>query len=167
MADDSLTLVFGALADPTRRAILTRLASGEASVKELGAPLEISGPALTKHLKVLERAGLISRSRRAQQRPCRIEARGLAVADDWIAQYREMWEAQLDRLGEYLATITGKPQPLAEQPAPRPPVRTARVRSPAATTATGRSATPPETATAPRRPSTSRRRPHARKARTS
>lgn len=105
MPDDSLSQVFAALADPTRRAILARLAAGEAPVKELARPFELSAPAITKHLKVLERAGLISRSRKAQLRPCRIEQRGLDAATEWLEQHRAAWEESLDRLGEYLETV--------------------------------------------------------------
>jgi DNA-binding transcriptional ArsR family regulator len=105
---DSLTTVFAALADPTRRAILKRLASGEAPVKDLARPFKMSGPAITKHLKVLERAGLISRSRQAQQRPCRIETHPLKEAGEWIEHYRRMWEERFDRLDEYLKTVTAK-----------------------------------------------------------
>ncbi len=106
MASDQLTTVFAALADPTRRAILARLSSGEAPVKELARPFKMSGPAITKHLKVLERAGLISRSRQAQQRPCRIEARPLKEAASWMEQYRVFWEQSFDRLEDYLKTMT-------------------------------------------------------------
>lgn len=101
-AHDPLSATFAALADPTRRAILARLAAGEASVSELAQPFAISAPAVTKHLKVLERAGLISRSRQAQWRPCKLEAKPLQDASHWIEQYRQMWEARLDRLDDYL-----------------------------------------------------------------
>lgn len=104
MRADHLTTVFSALADPTRRAILARLSRGEAPVKELARPFKLSAPAITKHLKVLERAGLISRSRRAQERPCRLEAERLQEAADWIEPYRQIWEERFDRLGEYLKT---------------------------------------------------------------
>ena len=104
-ATDSLTTVFAALADPTRRAILARLSAGEAPVKELAKPFKMSGPAITKHLKVLERAGLISRGRQAQWRPCRIEARPLQEAASWIEHYRQFWEESFDRLEDYLATL--------------------------------------------------------------
>jgi DNA-binding transcriptional ArsR family regulator len=97
-----VSTIFAALADPTRRAILARLSKGEAPVKDLAEPFSLTGPAITKHLKVLERAGLISRSRDGQQRPCRLEPKALAPAADWIEQYRVMWEERLDRLGEYL-----------------------------------------------------------------
>jgi len=105
---DPLSATFAALADPTRRAILARLAKGEASVGELGAPFAMSGPAVTKHLKVLERAGLISRSRTAQQRPARLEADALRAASDWLAEYRRFWEGQFDRLDLYLKQIQDK-----------------------------------------------------------
>jgi DNA-binding transcriptional ArsR family regulator len=105
---DNLTTVFSALADPTRRAILARLSTGEAPVKELARPFKLSAPAITKHLKVLERAGLISRSRRAQERPCRLEAQPLEEAADWIEHYRQIWEERFDRLDEYLKTVTSK-----------------------------------------------------------
>lgn len=105
MSADSLSAVFAALADPTRRAILARLASGEASVTELAGPFEMTLPAVTKHLKVLERAGLISRGREAQWRPCRLEAQPLQQAADWVGQYRQHWEQRLDRLEAYLKQI--------------------------------------------------------------
>jgi DNA-binding transcriptional ArsR family regulator len=93
-----LDATFSALADPTRRAILARLASGEASVLELAEPFDMSQPAISKHLKVLERAGLISRGRDAQRRPCRLEAQPLAEANEWLAKYREYWEQSFERL---------------------------------------------------------------------
>ncbi|MGC4029918.1 MAG: metalloregulator ArsR/SmtB family transcription factor [Steroidobacteraceae bacterium] len=102
MPSTDLSTLFGALADPTRRAILARLSEGEAAVKDLAEPFDLSGPAITKHLKVLERAGLISRSREGQQRPCRLQPAAFAPAADWIGQYRSMWEAQLERLDCYL-----------------------------------------------------------------
>ena len=102
---DALSTTFAALADPTRRAILARLASGEASVGELARPFAMSGPAVTKHLKVLERAGLISRSRSAQQRPARLEAEKLKAATDWLIEYRRFWTAKFDELDAYLADI--------------------------------------------------------------
>lgn len=98
----SLDSTFSALADPTRRAILARLASGEASVTELAEPFEMSLPAVSKHLKVLERAGLIARGRDAQWRPCRLSAAPLKQAADWIDHYREFWEQSFDRLEDYL-----------------------------------------------------------------
>ncbi|MEH2013302.1 ArsR/SmtB family transcription factor [Nostoc sp.] len=102
MSTDQLSVIFAALADPTRRAILAHLAKGEASVTELAKPFEMSLPAISKHLKVLERAGLITRSREAQWRPCQIEAQPLKDAADWIEQYRQFWEESLDRLDDYL-----------------------------------------------------------------
>jgi DNA-binding transcriptional ArsR family regulator len=102
MSADQLSTTFAALADPTRRAILARLASGETSVTELAKPFEITLPAISKHLKVLERAGLIERGRVAQWRPCRLQAAPLKNASDWIEQYRQFWEQSLDRLGAYL-----------------------------------------------------------------
>ena|SRR5712692_1148349 len=103
-----LNITFAALADPTRRAILGRLASGEASVTELAEPFEMSLPAISKHLKVLERAGLIARSREAQWRPCRLAARPLKDAADWLEHYRGFWEESFDRLEEYLREIKEK-----------------------------------------------------------
>lgn len=105
MDADRLSLTFSALADPTRRAMLARLAQGETSVTELAAPFEMSLPAVSKHLKVLERAGLVSRGRNAQWRPCRLEAEPLRAAADWIEHYRRFWEASFDRLEEYLREI--------------------------------------------------------------
>src|SRR5579864_7015682 len=102
---DQLSETFGALADPTRRAILARLASGEASVTELAAPFEMSMPAISKHLKVLERAGLIARGREAQWRPCRLDAGPLKDVAHWVEHYRRFWEASFDRLDEYLAEL--------------------------------------------------------------
>jgi DNA-binding transcriptional ArsR family regulator len=105
MQTDSLSTTFAALADPTRRAILARLASGEASVTELAEPFQMSMPAVSKHLKVLERAGLIARGREAQWRPCRLEAAPLKDVDHWMQHYRRFWEQSLDRLGDYLQEI--------------------------------------------------------------
>jgi DNA-binding transcriptional ArsR family regulator len=99
---DHLDATFAALADPTRRAILARLASGEASVTELAEPFAMSQPAISKHLKVLERAGLISRGRDAQRRPCRLEATPLAEATEWLERYRQFWEASFQRLDALL-----------------------------------------------------------------
>ncbi len=104
-----LDAVFAALADPTRRAIVAQLANGEVSVKELALPHRMSGPAVTKHLKVLQNAGLIARSKRAQQRPCRLMPKPLQEATDWMEQYRVLWEQRLDRLEDYLLTLQGKP----------------------------------------------------------
>ena len=105
MSTDQLSVTFAALADPTRRAILAHLAKGEASVTELAQPFQMSLPAISKHLKVLERAGLITRGREAQWRPCRLEAEPLQDAADWIEQYRQFWEQNLDRLDEYLQEL--------------------------------------------------------------
>ena len=105
MSSDRLSTIFSALADPTRRAILARLASGTASVTELAAPFEMSLPAVSRHLKVLERAGLIARGREAQWRPCRLEAGPLRDAADWLDAYRQFWEQSFDRLDEYLAEV--------------------------------------------------------------
>src|ERR1700738_4843182 len=105
---DPLSTTLSALADPTRRAILARLVSGEASVTDLAEPFEISLPAVSKHLKVLERAGLIARGRSAQWRPCRLEAGPLREVADWIEHYRAFWEQSFDRLGEYLKQIQSK-----------------------------------------------------------
>lgn len=105
MSADRLSATFAALADPTRRAILARLALGETSVSKLAEPFDMSLPAISKHLKVLERAGLITRGRDAQMRPCRIEAKALKEADDWLEKYRRLWEARLDRLDDYLREL--------------------------------------------------------------
>jgi len=108
MAIDSLSLTFAALADPTRRAILARLASGETTVAELATPFVISAPAVSRHLKVLEQAGLISRSRQAQSRPCKLEAQPLREVADFIGQYQQFWEQRLDRLDDYLTELQAK-----------------------------------------------------------
>jgi DNA-binding transcriptional ArsR family regulator len=105
LSSKTLDSTFAALADPTRREILVRLASGEASVKELAEPFQISLPDISRHLKVLERAGLISRGRVAQSRPCRLEARPLKEAADWVERYRLFWEEGFDRLDDYLQEI--------------------------------------------------------------
>src|SRR6202043_408117 len=105
MAADRLSLVFGALADPTRRAILTRLTEGEATVAELAAPFRVSQPAISRHLKVLEASGLISRSRRATARLSHLEAEPLRDATEWLARYREFWDQRYDQLDELLATL--------------------------------------------------------------
>ena len=102
---DPLTTTLSALADPTRRAILARLALGDASVTELAEPFAMSLPAISKHLKVLQRAGLVARSREAQWRPCRLEAAPLREVSSWLEAYREFWEASLDRLDSYLQTL--------------------------------------------------------------
>jgi len=108
MSPDRLSTTFGALADPTRRAILARLASGEASVTELAKPFSMSLPGISKHLKVLQRAGLIARSRRAQWRPCRLQAGPLKEIDDWVEHYRRLWEQRFDRLDDYLRELKQK-----------------------------------------------------------
>ena len=110
MLEGQLDTTFAALSDPTRRAIVKRLADGEASVTELAAPFAMSLPAVSKHLKVLEKAGLISRGRRAQWRPCRLEPEPLKEASEWLQEYRRLWEERLDRLDEYLQTLQGKEQ---------------------------------------------------------
>ena len=110
MTPDHLSTTFAALADPTRRAILTRLASGQCSVTELAEPFEMSMPAVSKHLRVLERAGLIARGREAQWRPCRLEAAPLKDVADWVERYRAIWEERLDRLEIYLQELKAKEQ---------------------------------------------------------
>jgi DNA-binding transcriptional ArsR family regulator len=118
-ATDRLNATFLALADPTRRAILARLALGEASVNELAEPFDMSQPAISKHLKMLERAGLVSRGRDAQRRPCRIEARPLEAAYLWIERYREMWDmnfARLDTLLDALQATRKAPKSRAKRP---------------------------------------------------
>ncbi|WP_228894761.1 ArsR/SmtB family transcription factor [Pseudoduganella aquatica] len=107
MQTDTLNRAFAALADPTRRAILARLASGEATVNELAEPFALTQPAISKHIKVLEQAGLVSRSRLAQTRPCKLEAARLKDVSDWLETYRGMWEDRLDRLGDYLNSTEG------------------------------------------------------------
>jgi DNA-binding transcriptional ArsR family regulator len=102
---DHLSATFAALADPTRRAILARLVTGETSVKDLARPFDMSLPAISKHLKVLERAGLIARGREAQWRPCRIEAKPLKQASDWISHYERFWTESFDRLDDYLKNL--------------------------------------------------------------
>lgn len=102
---DNLSTTFAALADPTRRAILAKLSKGEASVNELAEPFEMTLPAISKHLKVLQKAGLITRGRDAQFRPCRLEAEPLKEASDWIDRYRQFWEESFDRLDEYLKEL--------------------------------------------------------------
>ena len=108
MPSDQLSNTFAALADPTRRAILARLMSGEASVTVLAEPFDMSMPAVSKHLKVLERAGLIARGRAAQWRPCRIEPNALRDVDAWLEEYRRLWEARFDRLDAYLQEVQAK-----------------------------------------------------------
>lgn len=108
VSPDHLTTTFAALADPTRRAILARLTSGQASVTELAEPFDMSMPAISKHLKVLERAGLIARGREAQWRPCRLEASPLKEVEDWLSPYRRFWEQRLQRLDSYLREMQKK-----------------------------------------------------------
>jgi DNA-binding transcriptional ArsR family regulator len=115
MTQDRLTTTFSALADPTRRAILARLALGEASVNELAQPFSISQPAVSKHLKVLEQAGLITRGREAQWRPCKLDAAALKGVADWLEPYRRFWEERFDRLDEHLRKMQS--QPAGAQPA--------------------------------------------------
>jgi DNA-binding transcriptional ArsR family regulator len=125
MASDHLSATFAALADPTRRAILARLATGETSVTELAKPFEMSLPAVTKHLKVLERVGLITRGRAAQWRPCRLEAEPLREVADWTLQYRVFWEQRLDRLEEYLQELQA-PEKKGGSPSVMPPATPGR-----------------------------------------
>jgi DNA-binding transcriptional ArsR family regulator len=116
MPDDPLSTTFAALADPTRRAILARLITGECSVTELAEPFDMSLPAVSKHLHVLERAGLISRGREAQWRPCRLEAGPIKQVADWTERYREIWEGRLNRLDAYLKTLHPKEKHHARKP---------------------------------------------------
>ncbi len=109
--EDELSLTFAALADPTRRAILARLAEGEATVLELAEPFQLSLPAVSKHLKVLQRAGLISQGRRAQWRPCRLEPARLKEVSDWVEHYRAIWEERFGRLDAYLRELQSDAQP--------------------------------------------------------
>lgn len=111
MHSDPLSQTFAALADPTRRAILARLCSGEATVSELAEPFDMSLPAVSKHLKVLERAGLVSRGREAQWRPCKLDAGPLKDASGWLERYRQFWEQSLDRLESYLDELQMKGEP--------------------------------------------------------
>jgi DNA-binding transcriptional ArsR family regulator len=108
MTTDTLSLTLSALADPTRRAILAKLANGEATVNELAAPFEISLPAISRHLKVLEAAGLISRGRDAQWRPCRLEVKQLKAVDNWLERYRKFWEGSFDKMDDYLSELSKK-----------------------------------------------------------
>lgn len=122
IAKDPLSLTFAALADPTRRAILARLALGETAVTELAAPFDISLPAVSKHLKVLERAGLIARGRAAQWRPCRLQPAPLKEVAEWVEHYRRFWEQSLDRLEDYLHALQAKGDK-ADKGAPKKPGR--------------------------------------------
>jgi DNA-binding transcriptional ArsR family regulator len=117
---DPLSATFAALADPTRRAILARLTEGEASVNELAAPFDISLPAVSRHLKVLETAGLISRSREAQVRPCKLEADALHRAYSWMEHYRRFWDASFDRMADYLAELQAEAPAKAPSPTDKP-----------------------------------------------
>lgn len=108
MNSDPLSVTLSALADPTRRAILARLAKGEATVNEIAKPFDISLPAVSRHLKVLEAAGLISRAREAQWRPCRLETKALRNVDDWLASYRRFWTASFDNMDAYIAELKRK-----------------------------------------------------------
>ncbi len=116
IATDQLSLTFAALADPTRRAILARLVQGDATVTELAEPFAMTMPAVSKHLKVLERAGLISRGREAQWRPCRIEPMALEGVDDWLADYRQLWTERFDRLDDYLRELQRKEATSSDAP---------------------------------------------------
>src|ERR1700676_475878 len=128
MAPDHLTTTFAALADPTRRAILARLISGEASVTQLAEPFEMSMPAISKHLKVLERAGLITRGREAQWRPCRLTAGQLKDISEWAEHYRRFWTESFDRLDDYLREVQGDVQREAQKAAPREGPKTGKHR---------------------------------------
>jgi DNA-binding transcriptional ArsR family regulator len=114
--DDDLSVTFAALADPTRRAIVVRLASGEATVNELAEPFAMTQQAVSRHVKVLERAGLISRTRTAQSRPCRLEPACLDTAAEWIARHRRMWDERYDRMDQHLATLRGEPADATDRP---------------------------------------------------
>jgi DNA-binding transcriptional ArsR family regulator len=127
---DPLSTKFAALADPTRRAILARLVLGETSVTELAEPFAMSLPAVSKHLKVLEHAGLVTRSREAQWRPCRIEPAALKDVDDWLEEYRRFWEVRLDRLEDYLDELQAKDSGEAAKSKPKPNRPKTRTRAP-------------------------------------
>jgi len=116
MSSDQLSIIFAALADPTRRAILARLAQGETSVKDLAEPFNMSPPAVTKHLKVLQRAGLITQGRQAQWRPCRLEAAPLKDVAEWAEGYRRFWDASYERLDAYLQQMKEKEQERKHDP---------------------------------------------------
>ena len=120
IVDEDLSLTFAALADPTRRAILSRLAGGEATVNQLAEPFAMTQQAISKHIKILERAGLISRTRAAQRRPCQLETEHLDAAAEWIGRHRRLWEERYDRLDEHLATLRRPSQqdPSQSQPGP-------------------------------------------------
>lgn len=129
-SSDHLSATFAALADPTRRAILARLAGGETSVKELAEPFDITPPAVTKHLKVLERAGLITRGREAQWRPCRLDVKPLREIADWVEQYRRFWDERINRLENYLRKLQaeGKKRGRKKTVVREPPRRRPRAR---------------------------------------
>jgi len=131
MSRDPLSQTFAALADPTRRAMLARLSRGEANVSDLAKPFlrEMSLPAVTKHLKVLEKAGLVTKTREAQWRPCRLNGEPLKDAADWMEHYRAFWEESLDRLGEYLKTVTAQKAGSATEKAPEKPKPAAKPQS--------------------------------------
>jgi DNA-binding transcriptional ArsR family regulator len=116
VATDPLSTTFAALADPTRRAILARLTEGEATVKELSAPFAMSGPAVSKHLRVLERAGLITRGREAQWRPCRLDATPLREVTEWAEEYRRFWDASFDRLEAYVRRMAKHEKETSDEP---------------------------------------------------
>jgi DNA-binding transcriptional ArsR family regulator len=141
MSLDPLNATFSALADPTRRAILARLARGETSVTELARPFDMSLPAVTKHLKVLQRAGLITQGRQAQWRPCRLEAQPLKDVAHWIEHYRRFWDESLDRLESYLKELQTTAMPAVRKPRP------ARRAAPAPTTTRTRTTTRPTRST--------------------
>lgn len=126
MPADRLSTTFAALADPTRRAILARLAAGERSVTELAEPFDITLPAVTKHLKVLQRAGLITRGREAQWRPCRLAATPLREVADWVERYRRFWDERLDRLDAYLREVQAREAGAARPPRAKPNPRRGR-----------------------------------------
>ena len=128
MEIDTLSITFAALADPTRRAILARLATGEATVNELAEPFEITLQAVSKHLKVLERAGLIARGREAQWRPCRIEVNALKPVDDWLENYRRLWEERFDRLDVYLRELQAQENEPSNEKRQKPKKETKRGR---------------------------------------
>lgn len=162
---DPLSTTFAALADPTRRAILARLASGSATVKELSEPFDMSGPAISKHLRVLERAGLITQGRMAQWRPCQLEAAPLREVAEWTESYRRFWEASLDRLGDYLDELQGRARKTAQAsprsggaPKTKPAKNTARKPSkPAAKPAKSAARKPSKRALKPKAPSSAAR----------
>jgi len=128
MQTDALSATFSALADPTRRAILARLALGETTVSELAEPFSMSLPAVSKHLKVLERAGLIARGREAQWRPCRIEVSALKPVDDWLENYRRLWEERFDRLDVYLRELQAQENETPSEKPQKPKKETKRGR---------------------------------------